>query len=60
MDSDAKYVITDKDEMIKYTNKLLSFDNKMDKIILSTRNTTDYLSLRAQEHRQIKKKMDKI
>ena len=60
MDSDAKYVITDKDEMTKYINKLLSFDNKMDKIILSTRNTTDYLSLRAQEHRQIKKKMDKI
>jgi hypothetical protein len=57
IDSDAKFIITDKEEMIKYTNKLLSFDNKMNRILLKTRNTTDFLSLRAKEHHQIKKKI---
>ena len=34
VDSDAEFVINDKDEMIKFSNKFLSFDNKINKIII--------------------------
>ena len=60
VDSDAEFVINDKDEMIKFSNKFLSFDNKINKMLLKTNNTTNFLFKRAQEHRKIKKKIDQL
>ena len=56
VDSDAEFVINDKDEMIKFSNKFLSFDNKINRMLSKTDNTTQFLSKRAQEHHKIKKK----
>lgn len=55
VDSDAEFVINDKDEMIKFSNKFLSFDNKINKMLSKTNNTTNFLFKRAQEHHKIKK-----
>ena len=60
IDSEAEFVIHDKNEMIKFTHKFLSFDNKVDKLLSKTRHTTDYLFKRAQEHHQIKKRIDQL
>ena len=57
VDSDAEFVINDKDEMIKFSNKFLSFDNKINRMLSKTNNTTHFLSKRAQEHHKIKKKI---
>jgi hypothetical protein len=60
IDSNAAFVITDKEEMVKFTNRFLSFDNKMNRILNKTRNTTNFLFLRAKEHQQIKRKIDQL
>jgi peptidoglycan hydrolase CwlO-like protein len=60
VDSDAEFVINDKDEMIKFSNKFLSFDNKINRMLSKTNNTTHFLSKRAQEHHKIKKKIDQL
>jgi len=60
VDSDAELVINDKDEMIKFSNKFLSFDSKINKMLLKTNNTTNFLFKRAQEHHKIKRKIDKL
>ena len=60
VDSDAEFVINDKDEMIKFSNKFLSFDNKINKMLSKTNNTTNFLFKRAQEHHKIKKKIDQL
>jgi hypothetical protein len=57
IDSDVEFIIHDKDEMLKFSRKFLSFDNKMNKMISNTRNATDYLFMRAKENQKIKKKI---
>ena len=57
IDSEAEFVIHDREEMLKFSHKFLSFDNKMNKIISKTRNATDYLSMRAKENQRIKNKI---
>ena len=59
-DDYAEYIIQDKDEMIKFSHKFLSFDEKSDKILSKIRNTSNYLSKRAQENHKIKQKIDKL
>jgi hypothetical protein len=60
IDSHAEFVIQDKDEMIKFSHRFLSFDEKINKLLLKTRNTTNYLFKRSQEHHKIKKKIDQL
>ena len=57
---DAEYIIQDKDEMIKFSNRFLSFNERINKLLSKTKNTTDFLSQRAEEHHRIKKKIDQI
>ena len=60
IDGEAEYLIHDKDEMIKFSHRFLSFDEKSNKLVEKTKNTTDYLFKRAQEHHKIKQKIDKL
>ena len=46
--------------MIKFSHRFLSFDEKINKLLLKTRNTTNYLFKRSQEHHKIKKKIDQL
>ena len=57
---EAEYIIQDKDEMIKFSNRFLSFNERINKLLSKTKNTTDFLSQRAKEHHKIKKKIDQI
>ena len=60
IDSNAELVINDKKEIVKFSNKFLSFDYKMNKLLNKTRNTTDYLFKRANIHQKIKSRIDKL
>ena len=60
MDSNAEFIIQDKDEIIKFSNKFLSFDEKVNKLLEKTKYTTDFLFKRAKEHHIIKKKIDQL
>ena len=58
IDGKAPFVINDNNEMIKFSHKFLSFDDKINKLLLKTKNTTNYLYKRIQEHNQIRTKID--
>ena len=60
MSDDAEYIIHDKEEMVKFSNRFLSFNERINKLLSKTTNTTNYLCQRAKEHHKIKKKIDKI
>ena len=59
IDSNAE-LIKDKEEIIKFSHRFLSFDDKINKMLKKTRNTTNYLFKRAQHHHKIKKKIDEL
>ena len=60
IDDNAEFIVHDKNEMIKFSHKFLSFDEKINKLLAKTRNTTSYLFKRAEQHHKIKKKIDEI
>ena len=60
IDSQTEFVIHDKDEMVKFSHRFLSFDEKINKLLLKTRNTKNYLFKRSEEHHKIKKKIDQL
>ena len=60
INNDAEFLIKDKDEMIKYTHRFLSFDDKINKLLSKMKNTTNFLSQRAEEHNRITKKIDQL
>ncbi len=60
IDKYAEFIVHDKNEMIKFSHKFLSLDEKIDKILTKTKDTTSYLFKRAKEHHKIKKKIDDI
>ena len=60
INEDAEFLIEDKDEMIKYSHRFLSFDEKINKLLSKTKSTTEYLSHRADEHSNITKKIDQL
>ena len=60
IDDNAEFIVHDKNEMIKFSHRFLSFDEKIDKLLSKIRNTTSYLFKRTQEHHKIKKKIDEI
>jgi hypothetical protein len=44
--------------MVKFSNKFLSFDEKLNKLVSKTINTTGYLFKRTKEYQKIKNKID--
>jgi hypothetical protein len=58
IDNNAEFAIHNRDEMLQFSRKFLSFDTKLDDILSKTRNTIDYLLVRAQEHKKIKNKIE--
>ena len=58
LDDDALLTIKGIDDMVKFSNKFLSFDEKLNKLVSKTINTTGYLFKRTKEYQKIKNKID--
>ena len=60
LDSEANYLIKGADDMVKFSNRFLSFDEKLNKLVSKTINTTGYLFKRTKEYHKIKTKIDQF
>ena len=60
LDDNADVDIKDVNDIIKFSNKFLSFDEKLKKLVTGTINTTGYLFKRTKEYQKIKNKIDQF
>ena len=60
LDDNADVAIKDIDDIVKFSNKFLSFDEKLKKLVSGTINTTGYLFKRTKEYQKIKNKIDQF
>jgi len=60
LDSEAGAVIKVPEDIIRFSNKFLSFDEKLNKLVSKTVNTTGYLFKRTKEYHKIKTKIDQF
>ena len=60
LDSDAELVIKRNDDMIRFSKKFLSFDEKLKRLYNKTVNTTGYLFKRTKQYHKIKMKIDQL
>lgn len=60
LDSEANYVIKGIDDIVRFSNRFLSFDEKLNKLVSKTINTTGYLFKRTKEYQKIKTKIDQF
>ena len=60
LDDEAELAIKGIDDMVKFSNKFLSFDEKLNKLVSKTINTTGYLFNRTKEYQKIKMKIDQF
>ena len=60
LDNEANYTIKLADDIVKFSNKFLSFDEKLNKLVSKTINTTGYLFKRTKEYHKIKTKIDQF
>ena len=58
LDDDADVAIKDADDIVKFSNKFLSFDERLKRLVSGTINTTGYLFNRTKEYQKIKTKID--
>ena len=58
LDDDADVAIKDADDIVKFSNKFLSFDERLKRLVSGTTNTTGYLFNRTKEYQKIKTKID--
>jgi hypothetical protein len=58
LDDDADVAIKGVDDMVKFSNQFLSFDEKLKRLVSKTTNTTGYLFKRTKEYQKIKTKID--
>ena len=60
LDDDADVAIKGVDDMVKFSNQFLSFDEKLKRLVSKTTNTTGYLFKRTKEYQKIKTKIDQF
>ena len=60
LDSDAELIIRGNDDIIKFSKKFLSFDEKLKKLYNKTLETTGYLFKRTKQYQKIKTKIDQL
>ena len=60
LDDNADVAIKDIDDIIKFSHKFLSFDEKLKKLVSGATNTTRYLFKRTKEYQKIKNKIDQF
>ena len=60
LDNEANYAIKGVDDIVKFSNRFLSFDEKLNKLFSKTINTTGYLFKRTKEYQKIKTKIDQF
>ena len=60
LDNEANYTIKAADDIVKFSNRFLSFDEKLNKLVSKTINTTGYLFKRTKEYHKIKTKIDQF
>lgn len=60
LDDDADVAIKGVDDMVKFSNQFLSFDEKLKRLVSKTINTTGYLFKRTKEYQKIKTKIDQF
>ena len=60
LDDDADVAIKGVDDMVKFSNQFLSFDEKLKRLVSKTTNTTRYLFKRTKEYQKIKTKIDQF
>ena len=60
LDDEAELAIKDIDDIVNFSNKFLSFDEKLNKLVSKTINTTGYLFNRTKEYQKIKMKIDQF
>ena len=60
LDNEANYTIKLADDIVKFSNRFLSFDEKLNKLVSKTINTTGYLFKRTKEYHKIKTKIDQF
>ena len=60
LDNEANYTIKLADDIVRFSNRFLSFDEKLNKLVSKTINTTGYLFKRTKEYHKIKTKIDQF
>ena len=60
LDDNADVAIKDIDDIIKFSHKFLSFDEKLKKLYNKTLETTGYLFKRTKQYQKIKTKIELI
>ena len=60
LDNEAEYMIKEMGDIVKFSNRFLSFEEKLNKLVSKTINTTGYLFKRTKEYQKIKTKIDQF
>ena len=60
LDNEAEYMIKEMGDIVKFSNRFLSFEEKLNKLVSKTINTTGYLFKRTKEYHKIKTKIDQF
>ena len=60
LDNEANYTIKLADDIVRFSKRFLSFDEKLNKLVSKTINTTGYLFKRTKEYHKIKTKIDQF
>ena len=60
LDNEAEYMIREMGDIVKFSNRFVSFEEKLNKLVSKTINTTGYLFKRTKEYQKIKTKIDQF